>query len=111
MSTLNKLDELLEEIKSSPLIKRFRELESIIDNNPKLQKDYQDLLEKQKKMVNSKEFKRTDYQVLKADYESHKEGLVNNIIIDEYLELQQKINDDLQLIQDIIGSEINKEFE
>ena len=111
MNKLNKLKLLIEEINKNPLFKRFKELETIIDNNEKIQEDYQIMLEKQKKMVNAETFKRANYQELKEDYESHRETLYGNMLIEEYLDLQVKINDDLQLIQEIITSEINKELE
>jgi len=108
---LSKINLLIDEIRNNPLVKRYKELESIIDSNEKLQKDYQDMLEKQKQMVNAKEFKRSNYEILKHDYETHKNTLLHNIVIEEYLELQSIINDDLQAIQAIITTEINKELE
>jgi len=35
---------------------------------------------------------------------------MNYLIIDEYLELQQQINADLQMIQSIISDEIDKDI-
>lgn len=108
---LNKIKLLVKVIQSNPFVKRFRELEEVIDNNHELQQEYQIMLEKQKKMVNAKEFGRSSYKELKNDYESHKDSLLSNIIIEEYLDLQMKINEDLQMIQNIITTEINKELE
>lgn len=108
MKTLNNL---VKELQNNDQIIRFRQLEDVIFNNSNLLEQYQLMNKKQKKMVNDKEFGRKNYEISKKDYETHKEELMTNIVVGEYLTLLSDINNDLQFIENIISYQINKEFE
>jgi cell fate (sporulation/competence/biofilm development) regulator YmcA (YheA/YmcA/DUF963 family) len=108
---LNKLDALINELKESSEIKRFRDLEHIIMNDTELLEKFNIMLDKQKVMVNDKELGRKNYEFSKNDYNETKTLLLSNIIVEEYLTLINDINDDLQLLKNIISNEVNKEFE
>jgi len=111
VSKLNKLDILIDELTNDSLIKRFKELEIIIDNDHLLNKEFNDLLELQKIMVNKREKKSKDFGLAKNNYEKAKENVLNHFILTEYLDLLEEINYDLGLIQKIITEEIRIDFE
>jgi len=108
---LNKLNNLIQEITNDVVVKRFKELEKIIDNDQLLKKDYNNLLELQKVMVNREQKKSKDLKIAVDNYEVAKKNVLEHIIIEEYLDLLEEINYDLGLIQKIISEEINIDFE
>jgi len=101
---------LLKEIANDAVVKRFKELEKIIDNDHLLNKDYHDLLELQKIMVNKQEKNSKGLDLAVKNYENAKENILKYVIINEYLDLLEEINYDLGLIQQIITEEINMDF-
>ncbi|MCK5762296.1 MAG: YlbF family regulator [Candidatus Izimaplasma sp.] len=105
------LDNLIKEITEDIVVKRFKELEKIIDNDQLLNKDYHELLELQKIMINKREKKSKDLDLAINNYENAKENVLKHIILTEYLDLLEEINYDLGLIQKIISQEINIDFE
>lgn len=110
VNQLDKLKKLKNEIQSSLLVKRYQELEKIIDNDQNLKDQYNKLLDYQKEMVNKKALNKKGLEESTKKYETQKELVMNYLIIDEYLELQQQINADLQMIQSIISDEIDKDI-
>ena len=110
MNKLDKLNTLINEITNDSVVKRFKELERIIDNDHLLNKDYYNLLELQKIMVNKQERKSKDLNLAFENYEMAKEEILKYVIINEYLDLLEEINYDLGLIQKIITEEINTDF-
>ena len=93
------------------LIIRFKKLELIIDQDKEITKNYKNLLELQKKMVNDREKNRSNVENSTRDYEIAKSAITSNIVISEYIDLLEDINYDLQMIQNIIGTEISTDFE
>jgi len=110
VSKLNKLNILLEEITNDITVKRFKKLENIIDNDHLLYKEFNDLLELQKVMVNKREKKSKDFSLAENNYEKAKENVLNHIVLNEYLDLLEEINYDLGMIQKIIAEEIENDF-
>lgn len=108
---MNKLDNLIAELQKSEVIKRFKELEKIIDQDKKLQANYQLLLDLQKKMVKDQTLNSNNLIESKKAYEEQLKLLSKNLIIEEYLDLLEEINEDLQTIQEIINNEIKIDFE
>ena len=108
---MNSLDNLIREITEDTTVKRFKELEKIIDNDQLLNKDYNELLNLQKIMVKKREKKSKDLDLAIKRYEDAKENVLKHIILTEYLDLLEEINYDLGLIQKIISQEINIDFE
>ena len=111
MNKLNSLDQLINKIKEDPTVKRFKELEKVIDKDEKLNKEYNELLKLQKIMVNKRELKSKDFAVAKTNYEKAKKQVLEHIVLNEYLDLLEEINYDLGLIQKIISEEIKIDFE
>ena len=62
-------------------------------------------------MVNDREKNPSNLENSSKLYEIAKSALTSNIIISEYIELLEDINYDLQMIQNIIGTEISADFE
>ena len=111
MSKLNSLKLLIKEIEDDTVVKRFNELEKIIDKDKKLNDDYKKLLELQKIMINQREKRSEGLTLAENNYENAKEKVLKHIVLTEYLDLLEEINYDLGLIQNIISQEINIDFE
>lgn len=111
MRTLDKLDKLVQVIRNDADIQRFKELETLIDQNEEIQKKYKKLLDAQKIMVQWEVKKHKDYQQAKEYYESLKAEILEYVIMEEYLDLLELINNDVDLIQSIIEEEISKDFD
>lgn len=108
---MDSLDKLIKEIESNSLVKRFKQLEKIIDNDHLLNQDFKDLLELQKTMVNKREKQSKDFKLAESNYNIAKENVLKHMILSEYLDLLKDINYDLNMIQKIISEEINIDFE
>ena len=108
---MDKLKKLLEAIKNDNEIIRFKELEKVIDHDTKLQKDFAILLELQKVMVQKEYKKDKKYKEAKEKYEKQKHKVMKYLLVEEYLDLLEDINNDLALIQTIIEQEINIDFD
>ena len=108
---MNSLKNLINELENDKLIVRFKKLENIIDQDKEINKNFKNLLELQKKMVNDREKNPSNFENSSKLYEIAKSALTSNIIISEYIELLEDINYDLQMIQNIIGTEISADFE
>ena len=107
VNKLNSLDNLLKELANDSVIKRFKTIERIVDNDQSLNKDFKRLLELQKIMVNKREKKSKDLDKAEKEYNESLEVILNHIILSEYLDLLEEVNFDLALIQKIISEEIN----
>ncbi len=108
---MNNLKKLIEELQKDEIIIRYKKLEDIIDQDKEITKNYKNLLELQKKMVNDREKNRSNVENSTRDYEIAKSAITSNIVISEYIDLLEDINYDLQMIQNIIGTEISTDFE
>lgn len=105
------INRLIESLRDDPTVRRFQELERIIDQDVKLQRQYTELLDAQKIMVQREVKKHPQYNEAKELYQLLKEQLLQHVLMSEYLDLLEQINDDLKWIQEIIESEIAKDFD
>lgn len=108
---MSKLKELINLIKDDDQIKRFKELEKVIDHNRSIQSDFNTLLSLQKSMVNKEYKKDKTYPEAKEKYEKQLEIVMKYPIVEEYLDLLEVINSDMALIKNIIEQEIAKDFD
>ena len=108
---MRSLNNLIKSLSEDPLIKRYKELEKIIDNDQQLNKDYADLLNLQKIMVNKREKRSKDLNEAKKNYDLAKSNVEKHLILSEYLDLLEQVNYDLGLVQKIISEEVNTDFE
>ncbi len=111
MSKLDKLKELIKAIKNDNEVIRFKELEKVIDHNIALQEDFTILLDLQKEMVQKEYKKDKSHEKAKEDYEAQKHKVSQYLLVEEYLDILESINNDLALIQSIIEQEINIDFD
>ena len=111
MIWLNSLNKLIEELGNDELVKRFKRLEEIIDQDKNINYNFKNLLELQKKMVNDREKNQKNLATSTKAYNNAKRALTSNIVVSEYIELLEDINYDLQMIQNIIGTEMSFDFE
>ncbi len=104
MKALDKLESLLND---DPKVKQFKTLETAIFANKDLMKKYQSLLEKQKRMVQAKEKNRPNKDALIREYEKTINEIKDNPIIDQYLTLQEEINEDIKMMFQMVEQGIN----
>ncbi|MFP4286610.1 MAG: YlbF family regulator [Candidatus Izemoplasmataceae bacterium] len=104
------LDNLLEALKNDERIIAYKKLETLINENEMYQNAYQDLLNKQKRMVQSEHYNRNTLNTDRLAYEKALKELENNPVIHQYLTLQEEINEILQSISTLLESAIKKPF-
>lgn len=104
------LNDLLEALSTDERVIAFRKLEAIIDSNEVYKNAYTDLLNKQKRMVQSEHSKRSSLSQDIESYQKALKDLENNPVIHQYLTLQEELNDLLQTITSMIEGAIKKPF-
>lgn len=104
MKALNKLETLLKE---DPKVHQFKVLEKAIFENQEMMKAYQDLLNKQKRMIQAQEKQSPNLSAVKREYDKALKTIQENPIIEQYLTLQEDINADIKMLFQIIEQEIN----
>lgn len=111
MSTLDKLTTLIQLINQDENVKRFKKLEKRIDEDKDLMTAYQTLLDLQKIMVQDEAKKSSRLVQSKALYQSQLDKVMNHLLMGEYLDVLEVVNNDLQMIKQIIMDEISADFE
>ncbi len=82
---------------SLPEVKRIQELEHYIDSNALIQATLHELKEKQKQLINAKEFRQINqYQVYTKEYDEIKKQLLDLPFVEEYLELLEIVDNELK---------------
>lgn len=107
---LTKLKELISLIQNDDTVKRFKQLEDTIDHNKEINETFKELLELQKQLVQGEESKDSRTESIRQDYQNKYDELTSFYVLNEYLDLLELINNDLQLITSIIENEINLDF-
>lgn len=108
---LNKLQELKQELQQQESIKRFKHLEMIIDQDETLKQDYNMLKNLQKLMVQAEHKQSANLSAHTSNYQAQLDKVNQHILLSEYVDLVQTINEDLQLIQTIISEELNMDVD
>lgn len=108
---MNKLENLKEELRNQESVKRFKELESILDQDAKLRQDYEHLKNLQKRMVQAQAKESSNLKQATKEYNEQLEKVNQHVLLSEYVDLVQSVNEDLQLIQSIISQEINMDID
>lgn len=94
---MNRIEELKNYFINLDEVKRLKELEPYIKNNKEINGKFNLLLEKQKQIVNAKEFKQINQlKIYEEEYKKIKEDLYNLPFVEEYLELVELINNKLE---------------
>lgn len=107
---MNKLTELIDLIKNDNDVIRYQQLEKIISEDESLSKAFKELLNTQKVMVKMEYEKSNELDTIKKEYQNKLEDIKSNIFIEEYLDLLEYINNDIQLITKIIEDEVFIDF-
>ncbi len=105
------MNKLREEFLKTPEITRLKELELVLDNNTQLNEKISDLKNKQKQMINAKEYHQTkQYQVYYSEYQQLYQEILDYPFVEEYLDLLEIANEELLNISNIIEQKINKKL-
>lgn len=111
MKSLNRTKELIDLIKNDKQIRRFQELEAIIDHNILIKTEYIKLLELQKVMV-KREFEKSNMvTAAKQKYDLQLEKVIGFPFVEEYLELLDEVKSDIVFLSSIIEKEIALDFD
>lgn len=105
------MNELKKAFLETPEIKRLKELEFVLDSNPQLNEKILALKDKQKQMVNAKEYHQLkQYNVYSSEYDQIYQEILDFPFVEEYLDLLEIVNNELLNITNIIEKKINKKL-
>jgi len=103
------VNNIKEYFQSLPEVIRIKELEHYIDTNADIQKTFNELKDKQKQMMNAKEFNQLNqYHEYLNEYKAIKAELLDLPFVEEYLELLEVVNNMLVDLTKSIENKINK---
>jgi len=105
------LEDLKKTLKDDETLKTFRSLEKEILDNPDYKAAYDDLLQKQQRMVQAEHKKAANLPALKREYDAALETLKTHPVIEQYLHLQEDINKDVQMLFSILETELNNDLD
>lgn len=105
----NRITEIKKEFLLLPEVIRIQELEKYIDNNTSINNKLNELKEKQKQMVNAKEYNQLNqYKIYLDEYNNLKSELLDLPFVEEYLELLEIVNEKLTGLTNEIEYKLNK---
>ena len=106
MSNIDKLQNYFSNLDET---KRFKELENYIKNNKKIKKLYDDMLEKQKQLVNAKEFNQEEQaKIYEEENNKLQQELLDMPFVEEFLELVDILNSKLNIISSELEDKLEK---
>ncbi len=106
MSNIDKLQNYISNLDET---KRFKELENYIKNNKKIKKLYDDMLLKQKQLVNAKEFNQKEQaKIYEEEYNKLQQELLDMPFVEEFLELVDILNSKLNIISSELEDKLEK---
>ena len=104
-------DEIINYFNNLEEVKRIKELEPYIKNNPEISSKFNELKSIQKQMVAAKEFDQINqYSVYKKQYDDIKNELLDLPFVEEYLDLVDYVNNILRNLSEEINYLIDKEI-
>ena len=107
----NRIDEIKNELLGMPEIIRFKELEGYINKNERINTLFSQVKEKQKQMINAKEFNQhNQYNIYNKEYNDLLNELYNLPFVEEYLELVDIINQKLGSLSFLIEKELENKM-
>lgn len=105
----NRITEIKKEFLLLPEVIRIQELEKYIDNSGAINNKLTELKEKQKQMVNAKEYNQLNqYKIYLDEYNKLKTELLDLPFVEEYLELLEIVNEKLTGLTNEIEYKLNK---
>ena len=106
MSNIDKLKDYFNDLEEN---KRLKELENYINNNEKIKKAFEALLEKQKQLINAKEFKQEKQaKIYEDEYNKLKEEFYDMPFVEEYIELVEILNSKLEIVTSELENKLDK---
>ena len=107
----NRIDEIKNELLGKPEVIRFKELEGYINKNERINTLFSQVKEKQKQMINAKEFNQhNQYNIYNKEYNDLLNELYNLPFVEEYLELVDIINQKLGSLSFLIEKELENKM-
>ena len=107
----NRIDEIKNELLGMPEVIRFKELEGYINKNERINTLFSKVKEKQKQMINAKEFNQhNQYNIYNKEYNDLLNELYNLPFVEEYLELVDIINQKLGSLSFLIEKELENKM-
>ena len=107
----NRIDEIKNELLDMPEVIRFKELEGYINKNERINTLFSQVKEKQKQMINAKEFNQhNQYNIYNKEYNDLLNELYNLPFVEEYLELVDIINQKLGSLSFLIEKELENKM-
>lgn len=108
---MNANDKILSYINENSKIKRYKELEVIINNNTELSQKMDELKNMQKQIVHAEKLVKSNSLIeLNKEYEMLLSNLESYPLMNEYLDLQVEINESLQSFKDIVEKGIDSDY-
>ena len=107
----NRIDEIKNELLGMPEVIRFKELEGYINKNERINTLFSQVKEKQKQMINAKEFNQhNQYNIYNKEYNDLLNELYDLPFVEEYLELVDIINQKLGSLSFLIEKELESKM-
>lgn len=107
----NRIDEIKNVLLGMPEVIRFKELEGYINKNERINTLFSQVKEKQKQMINAKEFNQhNQYNIYNKEYNDLLNELYNLPFVEEYLELVDIINQKLGSLSFLIEKELENKM-
>lgn len=95
-------DELLEMIKEDPIVKEYKRLEEIINTDKTLLHALLELQNLQQQLINLKTFEKHQMaSKIEMEYNEKRRQLEQNPVLDNYLTLQEEVNELIKHIEEI----------
>lgn len=101
------LDKIILEIDNNPKIRRYKELEQIINSNQEVKRILDESKTIQKEIVHAESLNKPEQlKVLNDKYDTKMKNLKEHPLLMEYLDLQQEINNFLQDMSNSINNSL-----
>ena len=108
----NSLNLLIDEIKSTEEVIKFRNLEKLVLANEDIKKTLERLHEVEKQAVNAKELGLTNtYNAYITEYNEILKSFEDDVLISMYIEAKKEVSDILELVTKTIENEIRAKID
>ncbi len=109
---MSEKEQLIELIKDNETIKRYKQIEVVINKDKQLKRNINKLKTIQKQLVNAKEIgKMKAVEKFQSEFDLLLEEIETYPLMTEYLDLQDEINQMLKDVLNIIEDKINDKIE
>ncbi len=105
---MNSKDKLIQDLKNEPYVKRLNEIELIIDQNEEIKELLNKKKDISKKIVLARKLGlKNTVQSYQIEYNEIDEKIANYPLVEEYMDLLDMANNDLELMVNYIEEKIN----